>query len=596
MVRLVKGAYWDSEIKRAQVDGLDGYPVYTRKAYTDVAYLACARRLLAAPDAVFPQFATHNAHTLAAIYELAGGAARTGRPVRVPVPARHGRAALRAGRRPASPTASSAGLAASTRRSAPTRRCSPTSCGACSRTAPTPRSSTASPTLGADRRAGRGSGDDGRADRRRGSRRAPRVIGRPHPAIALPREIYGARATQFARPRSRRTRTSLRCSPRPCERAARDAWTAAPMLARATRIGDGAAARDATSQHDAAGAQSGRPRRRRRPRSRGDARRRRARRRERTRRRGGLGGDAPPDERAAMLERAADSLEADLPRLLGLLAREAGKTCAERHRRSARGGRLPPLLRRPGAARPRRRRRASARPGRLHQPVELPARDLHRPGRRRARRRQPGARQAGRADAADRRRDGAAPASPPACRAPRCSSCPAAARRSAPRSSPTRASRASCSPARPRSPACCRRASPTRSSDDGRAVTLIAETGGQNAMLVDSSALAEQVVERRRRLGVRQRRPALLGAARALPPGGRRRPHRRDAEGRDGREPASARPRTLAVDVGPVIDAEARAAIEAHVERDASARPAACSRSRARLRRRPRAAPSSCRR
>ena len=54
MVRLVKGAYWDSEIKRAQVDGLDGYPVYTRKAHTDVSYLACARKLLAAPDAVYP--------------------------------------------------------------------------------------------------------------------------------------------------------------------------------------------------------------------------------------------------------------------------------------------------------------------------------------------------------------------------------------------------------------------------------------------------------------------------------------------------------------------------------------------------------------
>ena len=72
MVRLVKGAYWDSEIKRAQLDGLSGYPVYTRKAYTDVAYVACARRLLAAPDAVFPQFATHNAQTLATIYTLAG--------------------------------------------------------------------------------------------------------------------------------------------------------------------------------------------------------------------------------------------------------------------------------------------------------------------------------------------------------------------------------------------------------------------------------------------------------------------------------------------------------------------------------------------
>ncbi len=73
MVRLVKGAYWDSEIKRAQLDGLEGYPVYTRKAYTDLAYLACARRLLAAPDAVYPQFATHNAHTAAAIHEMAGG-------------------------------------------------------------------------------------------------------------------------------------------------------------------------------------------------------------------------------------------------------------------------------------------------------------------------------------------------------------------------------------------------------------------------------------------------------------------------------------------------------------------------------------------
>lgn len=72
MIRLVKGAYWDSEIKRAQIDGLEGYPVYTRKIHTDVSYLACARKLLGAPDAVFPQFATHNAQTLAAIYQMAG--------------------------------------------------------------------------------------------------------------------------------------------------------------------------------------------------------------------------------------------------------------------------------------------------------------------------------------------------------------------------------------------------------------------------------------------------------------------------------------------------------------------------------------------
>ena len=77
MVRLVKGAYWDTEIKRAQMDGLEGYPVYTRKSYTDAAYIACARKLLAAPEEVFPQFATHNAQTLATIYELADPASYT---------------------------------------------------------------------------------------------------------------------------------------------------------------------------------------------------------------------------------------------------------------------------------------------------------------------------------------------------------------------------------------------------------------------------------------------------------------------------------------------------------------------------------------
>jgi RHH-type proline utilization regulon transcriptional repressor/proline dehydrogenase/delta 1-pyrroline-5-carboxylate dehydrogenase len=74
MVRLVKGAYWDSEIKRSQQEGQEGYPVFTRKPYSDVAYVACAKRLLAAPDAVFPQFATHNAMSLATVHELAGPA------------------------------------------------------------------------------------------------------------------------------------------------------------------------------------------------------------------------------------------------------------------------------------------------------------------------------------------------------------------------------------------------------------------------------------------------------------------------------------------------------------------------------------------
>ncbi len=71
-LRLVKGAYWDSEIKRSQERGLPGYPVFTRKVATDVSYLACAKRLFAGPDAFFPQFATHNAYTLAAILDLAG--------------------------------------------------------------------------------------------------------------------------------------------------------------------------------------------------------------------------------------------------------------------------------------------------------------------------------------------------------------------------------------------------------------------------------------------------------------------------------------------------------------------------------------------
>jgi len=71
MVRLVKGAYWDSEVKRAQVAGLPGYPVYTTKAATDLSYLVCARALLGAAPALYGQFATHNAHTLAAIRVMA---------------------------------------------------------------------------------------------------------------------------------------------------------------------------------------------------------------------------------------------------------------------------------------------------------------------------------------------------------------------------------------------------------------------------------------------------------------------------------------------------------------------------------------------
>jgi RHH-type transcriptional regulator, proline utilization regulon repressor / proline dehydrogenase / delta 1-pyrroline-5-carboxylate dehydrogenase len=75
MVRLVKGAYWDTEIKRAQERGLADYPVFTRKAMTDLCYMDCARALLAARPRLYPQFATHNALTVASVIEDAGGVA-----------------------------------------------------------------------------------------------------------------------------------------------------------------------------------------------------------------------------------------------------------------------------------------------------------------------------------------------------------------------------------------------------------------------------------------------------------------------------------------------------------------------------------------
>ncbi len=76
-VRLVKGAYWDSEIKHAQVEGLEDFPVFTRKAATDISYIACARKLLGMTDRIYPQFATHNAHTVSAVLKMAEGLPRS---------------------------------------------------------------------------------------------------------------------------------------------------------------------------------------------------------------------------------------------------------------------------------------------------------------------------------------------------------------------------------------------------------------------------------------------------------------------------------------------------------------------------------------
>ena len=144
-VRLVKGAYWDTEIKRAQVLGLDSYPVFTRKAHTDVSYLACVRRMLGSAGkdgALFPMFATHNAHTAAAIVER-----------RRRVESRRTRSSSSActawARRSTTrscPPGSSTLPAASTRRSAAIRTCCPTWSGDCSRTAPILHSSIVSAT------------------------------------------------------------------------------------------------------------------------------------------------------------------------------------------------------------------------------------------------------------------------------------------------------------------------------------------------------------------------------------------------------------------------------------------------------------------
>ncbi len=142
MVQLVKGAYWDAEIKRAQVDGLADYPVYTRKIYTDVAYVSCARKLLAARDAVFPQFATNNARTLATIYQLAGPDSARAITSSSACTAWASCSMTRWSAR-----TKSTAHAGSMRRSGRTRRCSPIWCGACWKIAPTPRSSTASAIL-----------------------------------------------------------------------------------------------------------------------------------------------------------------------------------------------------------------------------------------------------------------------------------------------------------------------------------------------------------------------------------------------------------------------------------------------------------------
>ena len=502
------------------------YPVFTRKAHTDVSYLACARKLLAAPDARLPAVRhPQRAHarrrstrwpaTRAGQYEfqcLHGmGEPLYEQVVGEPTASSAALPHLRAGRHARDAARLSGAPPARERRQLlvrqPHRR----------------RRRSPIEELVADPVRRRGADAEG-AHRRAASR---------DPAAA--RALRRARA-QLARPRPRR-RAALRGARRRRCVAGRASALAAPTPLAAAARGDGAArsrcAIRPTATTSSARVVEATPPTSTRP----------------SRRRGGAaaaGRRPPPAERAAMLERAADLLEAHAAAL------HRRWPCARPARPLANGiaevREAVDFLRyyaRAGARASSQRHARAARPGRLHQPVELPAGDLHRPGRGRARRRQRGARQAGRADAADRRRGRARCCTRPACRATRCSSCPARGE--------TVGARAG------RRPAHRRRA--VHRLDRGRAAdqpaarrdatrrtrrALIAETGGQNAMIVDSSALPEQVVRDVARLGLRQRRPALLGAARALRAGGRRRPHARDAARRDGASCASATPSDLA--------------------------------------------------
>jgi len=306
MVRLVKGAYWDSEIKRAQLDGLDGYPVYTRKAYTDVSYLACARKLLDAPEAVYPQFATHNAHTLAAIYTMADPSRYE--PGQYEFQCLHGMGEplyeqvvgpLARPCRIYAPVGTHETLLAYLVRRLLENGANTSFV-----------NRIADPTISLDVLV-----EDPVATVEHMAAQEG-TAGLPHPAIPLPATLYG---TQRANSRGLDLASddSLRALGHALRESAGEQWHAAPMLAEAAPAdGEAAAVQNPADHRDIVG-----------------------RVREATLADVELAiaqahafapawAATPPAERAALLERAAGSLEQGMPRLLGLLTREAGKTFA----------------------------------------------------------------------------------------------------------------------------------------------------------------------------------------------------------------------------------------------------------------------------
>ncbi len=306
MVRLVKGAYWDSEIKRAQVEGLDGYPVYTRKVYTDLSYLACARKLLAAPAEIYPQFATHNAQTLASIYHMAG-AYQTGQyefqclhgmgePLYAQVVGPVGEGKLGRPCRIYAPVGTHETLLAYLVRRLLENGANTSFINRIADPAVSLEDLVASPIAVV-----------------RGIERSGGRLGLPHPKIALPRELFGA-----MRPNSKgldlSDELSLAGLARELVATAVEPWRAHPTRtlrgdARAGQpvcnpanpadvVGEvvDADAEDVSEALRAAQAAAGAWR------------------------------ATSPAERAGCLERAADAMEAEMPRLMGLIVREAGKT------------------------------------------------------------------------------------------------------------------------------------------------------------------------------------------------------------------------------------------------------------------------------
>ncbi|EGH94591.1 trifunctional transcriptional regulator/proline dehydrogenase/L-glutamate gamma-semialdehyde dehydrogenase [Pseudomonas syringae] len=309
MIRLVKGAYWDSEIKRAQVEGLEGYPVYTRKVYTDVSYIACARKLLAAPEVIYPQFATHNAHTLAAIYQIAGQNYYPGQyefqclhgmgePLYEQVVGKVADGKLNRPCRVYAPVGTHETLLAYLVRRLLENGANTSFVNRIADHSISIQELVADPVNQIERMATQEGG-----------------FGLPHPRIPLPRDLYG---TERANSSGIDMANEHRLAPLSSAllSTAHNDWKAAPMLGCPASEGTLAAALNPSDLRDVVGhvqeaslqdvdnaiqcALSAGP----------------------------IWQATPPAERAAILERAADLMEGEIQPLMGLLVREAGKTFA----------------------------------------------------------------------------------------------------------------------------------------------------------------------------------------------------------------------------------------------------------------------------